>query len=95
VPVGILSGLCVAMFVFIWWWFPRTWKKGVKQDMDRIDEELRQRQEHQARQDLEAGNAAHGTAEELPAGQDGMPAAPPPTKLPSTFTYRPPAYTSY
>lgn len=39
IPVGVLGAICVAMFVFIWWWFPRHYRKGVTADMDRVDEE--------------------------------------------------------
>lgn len=28
IPVGVLTGLCVAGLLFICWWFPRTWRKG-------------------------------------------------------------------
>lgn len=37
-PVGVLGGLCVAMFVFIWWWFPRHYRKGIVADMKEVDE---------------------------------------------------------
>ncbi|KAK4631009.1 hypothetical protein CLAFUW4_03312 [Fulvia fulva] len=43
-PVGVLAGLAVAMFVFIWWWFPRHYRKGIQDDMDRVDEAKRQRE---------------------------------------------------
>ncbi len=26
------------MLIFIWWWFPRTWKRGVAQDNAEIDD---------------------------------------------------------
>ncbi|KIW10127.1 hypothetical protein PV08_11087 [Exophiala spinifera] len=38
VPAGILGGLAGVMLLFIWWWFPRTWNKGVRQDNDRLDD---------------------------------------------------------
>lgn len=43
IPVGILGGIVVLMFAFIWWWFPRHWRKGVSMDMAEIDEDRRQR----------------------------------------------------
>jgi hypothetical protein len=44
VPVGVLAGLSVAMFIFIWIWFPRHWRKGVAMDQAIMDEERRQRE---------------------------------------------------
>lgn len=26
------------MLIFIWWWFPRTWNKGVKQENAQLDD---------------------------------------------------------
>lgn len=40
VPVAVLASICVVMFVFIWWWFPRHYRKGVQQDLDIMDQEL-------------------------------------------------------
>ncbi len=37
IPVAVLASICVAMFVFVWWWFPKHYRKGVEQDMDIID----------------------------------------------------------
>ena len=103
-PVGILAGLCVLMFVFIWWWFPRAYKKGVRADMDRVDDDRRTREAYDAAQrDLEMqadANAAageHGDGTEGPPPQytkDGTVATPAPV-LPRTFKYTPQAYTSY
>jgi hypothetical protein len=39
VPVVTLASICVCMFVFIWWWFPRHYKKGLRQDVEIIDSE--------------------------------------------------------
>ncbi|KAK4936523.1 hypothetical protein LTR10_022630 [Elasticomyces elasticus] len=36
-PAGVLGGLCAAMILFIWWWFPRTWKRGVAQENAELD----------------------------------------------------------
>jgi len=36
-PCAVLGGICAGMLVFIWWWFPRTWKKGGKQEEEAID----------------------------------------------------------
>lgn len=105
-PVGILAGLCVLMFIFIWWWFPRAYRKGVKADMDRVDEDRRNRDAIEAAQrDLEMqadANAAletnGGTGTDAPppdytktAGEGGQTVTAPPR----TFKYTPPAYTSY
>ena len=53
-PVGILAALAVAMFIFICWWFPRHYKKGVKADMDEVDEDRRLRQAYEAQMELQA-----------------------------------------
>lgn len=103
-PVGILAALCVLMFAFIWWWFPRAYRKGVKADMDRVDEDRRNREAYEATQrDLEL-QADANAAMERNGGEDG---APPGyartadeggntvTAPPKTFKYTPPAYTSY
>lgn len=42
IPVAILCSLCVAMFAFICWWFPRTYKKGVEEDMYEVDVAVRE-----------------------------------------------------
>ncbi|KAK5941059.1 hypothetical protein PMZ80_006336 [Knufia obscura] len=42
-PVGILAGISILMFIFIWWWFPRHWRKGVAADMAEVDEARRHR----------------------------------------------------
>ncbi|KAK5172796.1 uncharacterized protein LTR77_002916 [Saxophila tyrrhenica] len=89
----ILAGLCVCMFLFIWWWFPRMYKKGIRADMDRVDEDNRMRVLHENEQaDIEAARRAE-------AGE-GDPTNPPPVyspppKKPTTVMYTPPAYTSY
>lgn len=33
IPVGVLGGLIACMLVFMWWWFPRAWQKGVNSDV--------------------------------------------------------------
>jgi len=60
VPVAVLASICVAMFVFVWWWFPRHYRKGVNQDMAIIDAERAGR------------DATHGELE----GADAEPARP-------------------
>lgn len=35
-PCAVLGGICAGMLIFIWWWFPRTWKKGNKQEGEAI-----------------------------------------------------------
>jgi len=41
-PVAVLASLAVAIFVFVFWWFPRKYKKGVAMDMAEVDEARRQ-----------------------------------------------------
>ena len=42
IPIATLSAIVVAGFIFVWWWFPRTWKKGNETELDIMDEEQRQ-----------------------------------------------------
>lgn len=57
IPVGILAGISVLMFIFMFWWFPRHYQKGIKMDMA----------EHAAvRREMEA-NAEAGLAAPPPA----------------------------
>lgn len=49
VPAGVLGGICVICFIFIWWWFPRHYKKGMKLDMVEVDEDRRQLEDYTAR----------------------------------------------
>lgn len=71
VPVGILAAICVCMFVFMFWWFPRHYQKGIKMDMA----------EHAAvRREMEeaaAQRATDGIPEPPPAyASDGKPLPP-------------------
>lgn len=45
VPVGVLAGLAVLMFIFMFWWFPRHWQKGVRMDMAEVDARKREREQ--------------------------------------------------
>lgn len=72
IPAGILGAICVLMFAFIWWWFPRHYRKGMRMDMQEIEEDRRAREAYLARhpsmsttiserqRDLEAGAANTG-----------------------------------
>ena len=81
-PVGVLAGICICMFVFFCWWFPRYWKKGLKADMDEVDEARRVREMTAARQQSEGGD--------IEAGGTEIPMQPP-----KTFRYTPPVVTAY
>ena len=37
VPVGSLLGLCAVGLVFVAWFFPHTWKKGTRAEMELVD----------------------------------------------------------
>lgn len=90
IPVGVLAGICAAGLIFVWWWFPRTWAKGNKAEMEAIEEDRRIRDAHVTRQmDAEQAVGGDGAA----AGEGGTTA--PPAQHPSTFKYTPPAYTAY
>ncbi|KAK3716130.1 hypothetical protein LTR37_006575 [Vermiconidia calcicola] len=89
-PVGILSTLCVLMFIFMWWWFPRTFRKGIRADMDRVDEDRRVREMSAAQQREQEGNIELGMGKTT---GDGSAVHPPPYQ--PAVAYHPPAYTSY
>ena len=36
VPVGVLAAICGVALIFVIWWFPRTWQKGVNADMTKV-----------------------------------------------------------
>lgn len=50
IPVGVLGGLIACMLVFMWWWFPRAWQKGVNSDVREahgpvgVDDDIRELQ---------------------------------------------------
>ncbi|KAL2072384.1 hypothetical protein VTL71DRAFT_11727 [Oculimacula yallundae] len=44
IPVAVLSSICVCMFVFIWWWFPRAWASGDRSDRVEFEEAKRRRE---------------------------------------------------
>ncbi|KAH7395633.1 hypothetical protein BKA64DRAFT_674146 [Cadophora sp. MPI-SDFR-AT-0126] len=44
VPVAVLSSICVCMFVFMWWWFPRAWARGDASDRAEFEAAKRQRE---------------------------------------------------
>lgn len=39
IPVGTLIGLAMVMLIFIWWWFPRHYQKGIRRDMEHAQNE--------------------------------------------------------
>ncbi|KAE9376404.1 hypothetical protein N431DRAFT_435749 [Stipitochalara longipes BDJ] len=44
VPVAVLASICICMFAFICWWFPRTWAKGIALDKREYRENAERRQ---------------------------------------------------
>lgn len=54
-PGVITGGIVAGMLIFIWWWFPRTWKKGNKDEAEefamslgaRADDGLTQKERRQ------------------------------------------------
>lgn len=86
IAVGCLVGLCGVALIFFWWWFPKTWKQGISEEMRIVDANRRERELYQQQQreaDVEAG-------EEHPP-----PTYPDEAAKPRTFQYSPPAYTTY
>lgn len=71
VPVATLSVISVCMFIFMCWFFPRYYKKGIEMDVMEIDELKRQRELR-----------AQAPAEVLPAH-----VAPPPRYIPPVTSY--------
>lgn len=65
-PIACLSGICAAMLVFIWWWFPKWYKKGVAQDQRDMDEVILERRA------LEAARAARAASEEDSSSREGQ-----------------------
>ncbi|TKA61165.1 hypothetical protein B0A55_12057 [Friedmanniomyces simplex] len=37
VPVAVLAAIVGVGLIFIWWWFPRAWKKGEQSDRDEVN----------------------------------------------------------
>lgn len=75
-PVAVLASICVAMFVFMWWWFPRHYRKGVEMDMAEVDEARRQRE--------------WAAANPQPVGENGEQTSATTKPQPRTITYVPP-----
>ncbi|KAL7940235.1 hypothetical protein V8C42DRAFT_356373 [Trichoderma barbatum] len=55
IPVASLSSLCGAAFIFVWWWFPRMWKKGTQQEIELAARERAERERYMQQRNLEAG----------------------------------------
>ena len=36
-PCAVLGSICAAMLAFIWWWYPRTWNKGNREEEGALD----------------------------------------------------------
>lgn len=90
IPVGVLGGIVVVSFVFVWMWFPRAWQKGVNADTRQVNELQGEDREEQRRKNREvidrftkarARERGELTDEDLEMGnQDGTTThAPPPT----------------
>ncbi|KEF51418.1 uncharacterized protein A1O9_12567 [Exophiala aquamarina CBS 119918] len=94
-PIACLSGICGAMLIFIWWFFPKWYKKGLAQDRRDMDDALRERREYiaaeaaarrAANSSSDAGSVGDASGEEdLEAQRRG-------SKAPAVTaqTYRPP-----
>jgi hypothetical protein len=82
IPVGVLGGLCLACLVFIWWYIPRLYTKGVQADINRVAQEKAER-ERQAAAVREAG------------GEDTDVEARVVRPVVKEFKYTPAAYTAY
>lgn len=101
-PIACLSGICAAMLVFIWWFFPKWYKKGVAQDQRDIDEALRERREYieAAAAARRAANRSSGDSGDGDANGDGegdLEAQRRGSKTPAVTaqTYRPPPIATF
>jgi hypothetical protein len=69
VPVAVLASICVSMFAFICWWFPRTWAKGIALDK----REYRQNAERRQRDlELAASRTAISEHTDIRASEAGV-----------------------
>ncbi|KIN00089.1 hypothetical protein OIDMADRAFT_19356 [Oidiodendron maius Zn] len=84
VPCVVLASIAVCMFVFVWWWFPRTWAKGQSIDMKQYAENA------QRRRDLEMVASETATG-----GHTGIPGTRAHEIPQGRSTYVPPAITPY
>jgi len=53
IPVGVLGGIVVISFIFVWMWFPRAWQKGVNADTRVVNELQGEEREEQRRKNRE------------------------------------------
>ena len=49
VPVGVLGAIVVVGFLFVWWWFPRAWNRGVTKDQEEVNMVSGEEREEQRR----------------------------------------------
>ncbi len=87
IPVGVLAGICVVAFIFVWWWFPRAFSRGNRQERELVTEDGLDREERRAKNreiiaNYEAKLAARnngGVAPDVPPPADAAPSyiAPP------------------
>jgi hypothetical protein len=89
VPCAVLGSICVCMFAFVCWWFPRTWSKGQSLDMREYVENVQRR-----RRDLElaASKTATGEQTDIPGSEVGSYKM---TAPQVRSTYVPPVVTPY
>ncbi|KAL6787404.1 hypothetical protein J3E68DRAFT_431795 [Trichoderma sp. SZMC 28012] len=55
IPVASLSCICGIAFIFVWWWFPRMWKKGTHEEFELAARERAERERYMRQRNLEAG----------------------------------------
>lgn len=53
IPVGVLGGIVVISFIFVWMWFPRAWQKGVNHDTREVNQTSGEDREEQRRKNRE------------------------------------------
>lgn len=96
-PIACLSGICVAMLIFIWWFFPKWYKKGVEADMRDMDEMLAERRAVAAANAARAADTQSSNGDVEAQRQDSATDAAPTVKVPQVnqHTYRPPPIATF
>jgi len=56
IPVAVLAAIVGVGLIFIWWWFPRAWKKGDKNLTDEVNQVTGAEREAQRQQNRDIIN---------------------------------------
>ncbi|KAK0310672.1 hypothetical protein LTR01_003826 [Friedmanniomyces endolithicus] len=83
IPVAVLGAIVALGFVFVWWWFPRAWKKGDQSDINEVNrlngpEREEQRRKNREIIDRHVRALAIERGEIVDDGEGGVGVPPPP-----------------